>query len=329
MLDPFQLVHTVIADRYLVEEVVGEGGFSVVYRATHLIWRRPVAIKVFNAKNVVSAEERDALGFAFVREGAVLSELSEHSAAICQARDTATHVTASGEAVLYMVLEWLNGESLETVLLRERERGERPRSIAEVVRLFEPVVEGLAYAHRKNIAHRDVKPANLFLIGDPRSDSCSLKLLDFGIANVKTPADDLRTSLNGGGTTTFTPAYGAPEQFAPLFGPTGPWTDVFALALLVVELVTGKSALSGASIQELGTQSTNVAARPTPRALGIPVPEAVESVLATALAVEPIDRFLSAGEFWSALVEAVTAPSNDYFWPMTPVASAQRGSRGR
>ncbi len=308
MLDPFKLVHTIIANRYLVEEVVGEGGFSIVYRATHLIWKRRVAIKVFNAKGVVSPAERDALGSAFVKEGAVLSELSEHSSAICQARDTSTHVTAEGEPVLYMVLEWLDGESLETVLLRERERGERPRSIAEVVRLFEPVVEGLAYAHRKNIAHRDVKPANLFMIGDPRSDTCSLKLLDFGTAN------------------TFTPAYGAPEQFAPLYGPTGPWTDVFALGLLVVELVTGKSALFGATIDELGKQSTNATRRPTPRALGVTVPDAVELVLTTALAVEPIDRFLSGGEFWSALGEAATAsPSETYFWS----TNALRGSRGR
>lgn len=307
MLDPFQLVHTIIADRYLVEEVVGEGGFSIVYRASHLIWKRRVAIKVFNAKSVVSAEERDALGAAFVREGAVLSMLSEHSSAICQARDTATHVTAKGDPVLYIVLEWLEGESLETVLLRERERGERPRTIAEVVRLFEPVVEGLAYAHHKKIAHRDVKPANLFLIGKPRSETSSLKLLDFGTAN------------------TFTPAYGAPEQFAPHYGPTGPWTDVFALGLLVVELLTGRSALFGATIDELGKQSTNPTRRPTPRTLGVTVPDAVERVLTTALAVEPIDRFLSGGEFWSALVEAITLPSETYFWP----ASALRGSRGR
>ncbi|MEO6575288.1 MAG: serine/threonine-protein kinase [Polyangiaceae bacterium] len=326
MLDPFQLVHTIIADRYLVEEVVGEGGFSIVYRATHLVWKRAVAIKVFNAKGVVSTAEREVLGSAFVREGALLSELSEHSTAICQARDTATHVTASGEPVLYMVLEWLAGESLETVLLREREGHVPPRSMGEVVRLFEPVVEGLAYAHRRNIAHRDVKPANLFVIGDPRSETCSLKLLDFGIANVR--ADDPRPSLNGEGTSTFTPAYGAPEQFAPLYGPTGPWTDVFALGLLIVELVTGKSALSGASIRELGTQSTNAARRPTPRALGTTVSDAVELVLATALAVEPIDRFLSAGEFWSALDEARRAPSAaNYFWPAS--SSVLRGSRGR
>ncbi len=302
MLDPFKLVHTIIANRYLVEEVVGEGGFSIVYRATHLIWKRRVAIKVFNAKGVVSPAERDALGSAFVKEGAVLSELSEHSSAICQARDTSTHVTAEGEPVLYMVLEWLDGESLETVLLRERERGERPRSIAEVVRLFEPVVEGLAYAHRKNIAHRDVKPANIFVIGDARGEY-TVKLLDFGIAKVVQDLQRATGSFNQtqGVVSSFTPAYGAPEQFSRTHGATGPWTDVFALALIFTELMTQEAPLRGDDLTQLAFCSMDPKRRPTPRAYGMEISDSLEAVLRRALAVAPDERFRSTGEFWDAL----------------------------
>ena len=126
--DPLGLVGTTIADKYTVESAVGEGGFAVVYRATHAVWKRPVAIKVFKALGDVSAERRQELLDDFVREGAILAELSERSAAIVQARDIGTVLLPQGDEVPFMVLEWLDGETLEEALARENQQGLLPRS---------------------------------------------------------------------------------------------------------------------------------------------------------------------------------------------------------
>jgi eukaryotic-like serine/threonine-protein kinase len=298
--DPFHLVGTTVAGRYAVEEVIGEGGFSVVYRAMHLVWKRAVAIKAFKGNTSLQPHDRERLLEGFFQEGALLAELSEHTTAVCQARDTSTLETSAGEWVPYIVLEWLDGETLEDVLRKERARKVAPRSIADAMRLLEPVVEALDFAHGRNIAHRDLKPANLFVLGDARGTDCVVKILDFGIANV---LEDARKSLNGSTIegAVFTPRYGAPEQFSRTFGPTGPWTDVFAIALILVELITGKPPLRGETIAQLGRNATSRRRRPTPRTHGVLVSDGVEKVFATALAVEPFDRYLSAADVWKAL----------------------------
>ncbi|MDB4992623.1 MAG: Serine/threonine kinase [Myxococcaceae bacterium] len=305
--DPNELIGTTIADKYTVESVVGEGGFATVYKATHILWKRPVALKVFGALHDFPPEQRERLLEDFVREGALLAELSEQSAAICQARDVGTVKTKRGHDVPYMVLEWLEGSSFEQVLEDEAKRGMPLRTMAEVVRLLDPVAHALRLAHERGIAHRDVKPANIFVIGDPRSDRAQVKILDFGIAKVVQDAQRMAGSFHKttGQTTSFTPAYGAPEQFSRTFGATGPWTDSFALALIVTESVTGRVPLEGETIAEVAYASVDVNRRPTPRTFGATVSDAVEAVFVRALAVKPEERYATAGELWEALRAAV------------------------
>jgi formylglycine-generating enzyme required for sulfatase activity/serine/threonine protein kinase len=305
--DSLQLIGRTIADKYSVEAVVGEGGFATVYRAMHVIWKRPVALKVFKAMTEFSEEHRRRLLEEFVQEGALLADLSARSAAIVQARDIGMLETPRGEHIPYMVLEWLEGATLESVVADERVRGVAPRSIEEAVRLLDPAAEALALAHRKGVAHRDVKPGNVFVLGDPRGDH-TLKLLDFGIAKVVSDAQKMAGTFTktSGQVTSFTPAYGAPEQFSRTHGATGPWTDVFALALIAVELVTGRDPLDGNDFLQLAVSSASPDRRPTPRSLGVSVSDAVERVFAKALAVKPMDRWASAGEFWNALRQALT-----------------------
>src|SRR4051812_6603436 len=106
--DPLGLVGTTIAEKYAIERVVGQGGFATVYRAMHLLWKRPVAVKVFTALGEVAASQRQKLLDDFIQEGALLADLSERTTAICQSRDVGTFTTARGETP-YMVLEWLDG----------------------------------------------------------------------------------------------------------------------------------------------------------------------------------------------------------------------------
>ncbi len=304
--DTLGLVGRTIAEKYAVESVVGEGGFATVYRAMHLIWKRPVALKVFKALGDFSEANRQKLLDEFIQEGAILADLSARTAAIVQARDIGMLDTDHGVRIPFMVLEWLEGSTLEAVLADERTRALPLRTVAEMVHLLDPASEALALAHRKGVAHRDVKPGNVFVIGDARGDA-TVKLLDFGIAKVATDAQKMAGTFakTSGQVTSFTPAYGAPEQFSRSHGSTGPWTDVFALALIAVETVAGREPLEGDDFVQLAVASGNADRRPTPRVLGASVSDEVEAVFAKALDVRPSHRWQTAGEFWNALRVAV------------------------
>ncbi len=305
--DSLELVGSIVAEKYLVESVVGEGGFAIVYRANHQIWNRPVALKVFKALDEVPPEHRDRLLKEFVQEGALLAELSEKSAAIVQARDVGMLTTKRGAVIPYMVLEWLEGRSLEDIIAAERASGTVvKRSVAQAMALLQPVAQALALAHERGIAHRDVKPANVFVLGDPYAAQPAVKLLDFGIAKVVQDAQKMSGSFTktSGQITSFTPAYGAPEQFSRDYGSTGPWTDVFALTLIFVELLTAREPLGGDTLTQLAFAAVDTNKRPTPRTLGADIPDSIEGVFNKALSVRVDNRFKTAGEFWAALSAA-------------------------
>ena len=304
--DPLGLQGQTLAQKYRIEELVDVGGFSIVYKAHHTVWKKPVAVKLFNALSLAKSAQRESLQEAFLREGALLAELSSKTTSIVQAWDVGTYTTPSGEWMPYMVLEWLDGKPLDRIVDEELERGDGPWSFGEVYELLAEAAKALDLAHRQGITHRDVKPGNLFVCGEPRSGKAVVKILDFGIAKVMSDGTlqaDLATT--GTGIKSFTPDYGAPEQFSRQYGATGPWTDVFALALVAVELVTGERPLGEGSLVELARASTDPGRRPTPATLGLPTPAAVEAVFARALAVQPADRFRTAGDFWRDLGAAL------------------------
>jgi serine/threonine protein kinase len=306
--DPFGLVGSTIAGHFAVEEVVGEGGFSVVYRARHTLWNRPVAIKAFRGFETADAEGRERLLRSFVQEGAILAELSERTTAIVQARDTATLYTPNGDWLPYLVLEWLDGESLESVLWQERHVELAPRDVEAAVDLLSPIAQALALAHTKGICHRDLKPGNVFVLGDPRASGCTVKLLDFGVASFFCDVGRTVPRRYAVAAHAFTPMYAAPEQFSDAYGITGPWTDVFALALILVELLIGREPIGDGPTEQLARIVTDPVRRPTPRTLGASVPDEVERVLARALTLYPAERWQTAGSFWQALREALKAP---------------------
>src|SRR5258708_1007990 len=114
--DPLNIVGTTVGEKYEIEAVVGEGGFGIVYRAMHKIWKQPVAIKCFKVLMDASPDVRDMLLKDFIQEGALLTQLSGRTASIVQARDVGTFTTVSGSSVPYMVLEWLDRVALESIV---------------------------------------------------------------------------------------------------------------------------------------------------------------------------------------------------------------------
>ncbi|MEZ4301908.1 MAG: SUMF1/EgtB/PvdO family nonheme iron enzyme [Polyangiaceae bacterium] len=308
-VDSFGIVGTIIAEKYRVDAVVDEGGFSVVYKAEHLIWREPVALKCFKVLSTAPADQRDQLLDAFIQEGKLMTSLSSRSAAIVQARDIGKLTTKDGQWIPYIVMEWLDGKPLDVVLYQEGRASMPARTLPEAMRLLEPAAVAFDTCHARNIAHRDIKPGNLIVMGDPRGPSSFVKVLDFGIAKVMADhaAQQTASAHTGKEITAFTPNYGAPEQFSRTHGATGPWTDVFAMGLILVEVLRGgRQALEGGDFLQLGMASRDPMRRPTPRTYGIEVSDAVEAVFQRALAINPDQRFKTMGELWAALHQALT-----------------------
>ncbi|WP_437477788.1 SUMF1/EgtB/PvdO family nonheme iron enzyme [Sorangium sp. So ce1014] len=307
--DPFGWVGATIGGKYRLDAVVGEGGFGVVYRGHHLGFDEPVAVKCLKQLGALAPAEREAFQRMLLNEGRLLHRLSRASAGIVQALDTGAAVSPSGEWTPYLVLEWLDGAPLDHDIAARRARGEAARPLAEAVALLAPAAHALEVAHTQGVAHRDIKPANLFLadIGGRRT----MKVLDFGIAKVLSELSSMTQAMaeTGSALRAFTVHYGAPEQFHHRFGATGPWTDVFALALVLIEVASGNRALLGSDVTQLYIAATDPAFRPSLRGAGVSAPDAVEAVVRRALAVEPRGRYRTAGELWGALEAAMAATS--------------------
>ena len=305
--DPHGLVGEVLADKYEVESVVGAGGFATVYRARHRVWNRPVALKVWSGLGATTLDEQQKLVDAFLREGAILAELSERSPAICQARDAGTVTTTRGVTLSYLVLEWLDGSTLADLLDVELALGRPARTVREAVSLLGPIAGALAVAHQRGVVHRDIKPANIFVVGDPTDDDCAVKLLDFGVAKVFSGAAPTAgaPAWTVGPFSAFTPAYAAPEQFSRALGGPGPWTDVYALALVLVEIIARREPQGGVDLASIASVALDPARRPTPRTFGLAVDDAVESVFARALEVSPAGRYPDVASLFVALHDAL------------------------
>jgi eukaryotic-like serine/threonine-protein kinase len=295
LADEFELAGSVIDGRYLVEAPAGRGGFSLVYRARHLRLDSTVAIKVLRVPDELSSTRREAFIDGQLLEGKLLFELASLHPSIVRIMDlgvVATRVGVNG----YLAMEWIEGRTLAADLARRRASGSPPHTLDETLSLLEPVAHALARAHARGVAHLDIKPHNMLVVNGSES---TLKLLDFGLAKAVGSAVQ-RSEESSGKARRLTPAYAAPEQWEPRFGSTGSWTDVHTLALVCVELLSGKRVFQGDEAQLIAA-CLDERARPTPQRLGVSSSAAVEAVFSKALAVKVRDRFADAGAFWSAL----------------------------
>ncbi|MEZ4262078.1 MAG: SUMF1/EgtB/PvdO family nonheme iron enzyme [Polyangiaceae bacterium] len=305
--DPFGWVGATIDGKYRVDEVVAEGGFAVVFRGFHLGLDQKIAIKCLKVPSDLDGSERDSAFSQFLAEGKLLHKLSRSTADIVQALDVGIATSPRGAATPYLVLEWLDGQTLEQMQRERRTAGLGGWSLSEAMAILEPATRALVVAHEQGVVHRDVKPANLFLA--EVGGRTTLKVLDFGIAKILAGErasgrlDDASTHAPDT-TDTFTPRYGAPEHFKRTYGRTSPATDVYGLALCLVEMVTGKTALEGKDASEIYLATSSLSRRPTIRALGGHTSDAVEAVLLRALAVDPQRRYATVREMWDALAEA-------------------------
>jgi serine/threonine-protein kinase len=302
--DVFQLVGQEIEHSLRVEKVVAIGGFAVVYRAYDARMQEHVALKCLRPPRALSQSQAKAYCESFEREARLLRTLQKSNAPVVHVYSAGVHHAPTGDWVPYIVLQWCEGGTLEDHLeaLRTQYSQAVAFELAEMMSMMEPVAHALAMAHDYNIVHRDLKPSNLFRVKTLRREE--LRVGDFGVSKV-IDAEQPKAMTAENFSAAFTCQYGAPEQFnRKLFGPTSKRTDVFAFALICVELLTGRVALPGEQQVEFYSAVTRTDVRPTPRTLGANVSDELEAVFARALAVEPATRHADLRELWFALCAA-------------------------
>jgi len=192
------------------------------------------------------------------------------------------------------------GVCLQDVLRRERVGGTTVRSLAEAVSLLQPVVDALAPIHARGLSYRDLRPGTIWMFGDPTDGSFTTKLSSSPGRGIRPP--HVREDIGSVGPTASEPAdaaYRAPEQFSEAYGIAGPWTDVFALALILVALVSGE--------EPMGHPDFACAAGPRPLEVPARIPELVDGVLVRALSVYPAERWQTVTSFWEALRAAMAS----------------------
>ena len=267
---------TLISERYELGERLGSGGMSSVYKATDRVLERTVAVKVL-AEHLSDDEKFVA---RFRREALAVAKLIHPN--IVQVYDTGVDAHRH-----YIVMEYVEGKSGAQLLQRKGAIGAGP-----TVDIGVQACAGLEYAHRQGIIHRDVKPGNLMVIGGPAgnsvgaTDEMSVKLADFGIARATE-----QTRITQVGSVVGTAAYLAPEQARG--EEATPAADVYALGVVLYQLLTGRLPYEGGSLAEMAIRRENERPLP-PTSYDGEIPEALSTAVLKALESDPRQRYSSA-----------------------------------
>ncbi|MDF1661054.1 MAG: protein kinase, partial [Planctomycetota bacterium] len=268
-------------DRYQVSEVLGEGAYAWVLKARHVMLDRIVALKVLKPLNNDMATVKQR----FLAEGRVISKLQHPN--IVEVYDFGE----TEDGLLYMALEYLEGQDLRSLL-----KAKSQHSVKYCTEVTLEILKSLQAAHEMNIVHRDLKPENVFMVNDG-----SIRVLDFGIAKViheTHSAEGQFTTKDG--SFLGTPKYCSPEQ--ALGENTGPWTDLYAAALIYFEMLTGQ--LPFKSQNALGYLTHHASTKPaTPSSIRPDIPAEAERSIMRALNKKPMQRYPSAQSFIRALEE--------------------------
>jgi serine/threonine-protein kinase len=276
------LIGATLGGLYRVESLIGVGGMGRVYRATHTLLAKSFAVKVLPEGR---AEKPDATE-RFLREARAASKIdNEHIVKVA-------NVDRDGEHRLFIVMELLEGETLAERL----ERG--PLPLEQALRIASQTGNALQAAHDAGIVHRDLKPENIFIV--QRNGSDFVKVLDFGISKIKTP-DHGDPKLTATDQIVGTPLYISPE-LARGVAAIDHRTDIYALGVIVYEMLTGTPPFTGQNHFQLLYKHGNEAPDPpSQRSKKAEIPAHVESAILRALEKDPNARFGDMEAFCAAL----------------------------
>ena len=280
-------VGQIINGKYRLTRLIGEGGMGSVFEATHEYLGSAVALKFLNP----GLASRQGLVARFLQEARVSASIrSPHVVHV-------SDVDQSAEGLPYLVMELLEGESLQQAM------NQNPRlPLGVALEYAAQILNGLEVAHARNIVHRDLKPDNVFIVPTPNGPL--LKLLDFGIAKLRSIAE-VQPGLTRPGALMGTPEYMAPEQ-AFSADTVDHRADLYAAGVILFEMIAGRRPVEASEPQAMaalvmaGRVSRLIDLVPT-------VPQGLSDAVGRALCGRVEDRFSSAAEMRGAILPFFTA----------------------
>lgn len=288
----------IVADKYEVEGVLGEGAMGVVLAARHRMTGKPVAIKWVIAPHGKVGRAR------------VLAE-AKNAGRIHHPNVVDIYDYGETDDAVYLVMERLVGIPLS-------DRPEGPMTSRDAARLMLPILRGIAAAHAGDVLHRDIKPANIFLCQDSTGRASTVKIVDFGISKLLAPD---ATNITRAGSVLGTPAYMAPEQFRG--EELDHRCDQYALGCVLYELLEGEDPFDVEEMSELVSAKMSGTVRPFAQL----VPARMQSVVRRAMHPDRRRRFESIGAFGAALepfAEGKSFSDTDADWSgVFPVVAAE------
>ncbi|HYQ43153.1 MAG TPA: serine/threonine-protein kinase [Polyangiaceae bacterium] len=307
------LIGLTLNDTYVPERILGEGGMGRVYLARHTrIRQKRVAVKVLHPEFFLNAQ----VLARFQREAETAAAISHPNVV------TVLDVDRTPHGLPYLVTEYLDGVELADHL---KSRGKLSATTA--VHITRQLCRGLGAAHQSQVIHRDVKPQNIFLVGDFAHgvpERPPVKVLDFGLSRF---SDGSESQLTQAGCIMGTPAYMAPEQARG--EPVDHRTDVYGAGVVLYTMLTGRP-----PFEEETPQATVIAAMnaepPRPRSIEPTIPPHLELIIERAMARQPADRYQDMAAFEQALAgfeaESLARPAESL---APPVLSKQEASERR
>lgn len=298
------LLGQVLAGKYRMDQRLNEGGMGAVYRGTHVLMDKTVAVKVL--RPALAADEKIVARFS--REARAASRIS-HPHAL-----SVTDFGESEDGVVFLVMEYLDGKTLKEII-----REEGPMPLPRAVEIIRQVGGALDAAHGQGVVHRDLKSENIMLLNSAGPDYA--KVLDFGIAKIKEPTGEYDPGLTAPDLVIGTPQYMSPEQCSQA-SEIDSRSDLYSLGVIIYEMLVGHVPFTGQSptaimMKHLQQEAPSVLQeRPD-------LPPGVGRVVQRAMAKRPDDRYQHVGD----LVDDLTVAAGMEASTLTPVPTTSASHR--